>query len=169
MTVPSLYQLTTEYVALLHTLADMDIDAQTALDTIECTGLQESIAERVQSRVFVVRAMRAHAEAAKAEIKRLTALARHYDGRADAVEDSTLNLLQAANISRIEGTLMIAKVQNNPASVDVFEPGLLPLDYMRVPPPPAPAPDKTAIKEALSRGVDVPGARLVQKQRLVVS
>lgn len=169
MTVPSLYQLTTEYTALLHTLSDLDIDAQTALDTIESTGLQESIAERVQSRVFVARAMRNHAEAIKAEIKRLTALAKHFDGRADALDDSTLSLLQSANIHSIDGTLMIVKVQNNPPAVDVFEPGLLPLEYTRTPPPPAPAPDKAAIKEALSRGIDVPGARIVQKQRIVVS
>ena len=169
MTAPSLYQLTTEYTTLLHTLSDMDIDAQTALDTIESTGLQESIAERVQSRVFVTRAMRSHAEAIKAEIKRLTALAKHFDSRADALDESTLTLLQAAHIQRIDGSLMIVKVQNNPPTVDIFEPGLLPLEYTRTPPQPAPAPDKMAIKEALAHGVDIPGARIVQKQRLVIS
>ena len=89
MSTPSLYQLTHEYRDLLHTLSDMDIDAQTVLDTSESTGLQESIAQRTQGRVFVIKSMRQHADMVDAEIKRLTKLKKHYEQRADALEEST--------------------------------------------------------------------------------
>ena len=42
-------------------------------------------------------------------------------------------------------------------------------EYLRTSPPPPPAPDKTAIKDALKRGIDIPGARLVQTQRLAIA
>lgn len=169
MTTPSLYQLTHDYRELLHTLADLDIDAQTALDTIESTGLQESIAQRTQSRVFVMRSMRAHADMVDAEIKRLTKLKKHYEQRADALEASTLALLQGADIHTVEGDLMIVKIRQNPPSVDVYDPAQVPAQYLRTPEPPPPAPDKTAIKDALKRGLDIPGARLVQTQRLAIN
>lgn len=169
MTTPSLYQLTHEYRTLLHTLSDLDVDAQTVLDTIESTCLQESIAQRTQSRVFVMRSMRAHADMVDAEIKRLTKLKKHYEQRADALEESTLALLQSADIHTIEGDLMMVKIRQNPPCVEVFDPDQVPAEYLRNPPPPPPAPDKTAIKDALKRGIDIPGARLVQTQRLAIA
>lgn len=54
------------------------------------------------------------------------------------------------------------------AAVDVFEPALLPAQFMRQPEPPLPAPDKTAIKDALKAGQDVPGARLATTNRLEI-
>lgn len=169
MSTPSLYQLTTEYRALIATLSDLDIDAQTARDTIESTGLQDDIAQRVQARVFVASTMRSHSDTVAAEIKRLEALKKHYDTRADALDDSTLNLLQSAGLSVVECPLMIVRVRSNPPAVEITDAAQLPAQYLRTPETPPPAPDKTAIKEALGQGVDVPGARLVQKQRLSVS
>lgn len=169
MSTPSLYQLTHEYRDLLHTLSDMDIDAQTVLDTIESTGLQESIAQRTQGRVFVIKSMRQHADIVDAEIKRLTKLKKHYEQRADALEESTLALLQSTGIHTIEGDLMVVKIRQNPPCVEVFDPDQVPAEYLRTSPPPPPAPDKTAIKDALKRGIDIPGARLVQTQRLAIN
>lgn len=166
---PSLYQLSAEYDQLLHKLADLDLDAQTIQDTIESTGLMESIGERAQSRMFVARTFRARADTIDAEIKRLTKLKRHCQAVAERVEDSTLELLQRSSISKAEGPLMVVKVQNNPPAVDVFEPGLLPAEYLRQPEPPAPVPDKDVIKAALKAGFDVPGARLTQSCRLAVT
>ncbi|MFW9595947.1 MAG: siphovirus Gp157 family protein, partial [Macromonas sp.] len=130
---------------------------------------QESIAQRTQSRVFVIRSMRQHADMVDAEIKRLTKLKKHYEQRADALEESTLALLQSTGIHTIEGDLMVVKIRSNPPAVDVFDPAQVPTEYLRTPEPPPPAPDKTAIKDALKRGIDIPGARLIQTQRLAVA
>jgi len=39
---------------------------------------------------------------------------------------------------------------------------------MRQPEPPPPSPDKTAIKEAMKAGVDVPGCKLTVGKRLEI-
>jgi hypothetical protein len=62
----------------------------------------------------------------------------------------------------------VLSVQKNPASVDVFDLAAIPVEFMRIPEPPPPAPDKTAIKAALAAGRDVPGARLVNGTRLAI-
>ena len=67
-----------------------------------------------------------------------------------------------------ERGIFSARIRNNPEAVDVFDPAQLPAEFMRIPEPPPPAPDKVAIKAAIKSGQDVPGARLTQSQRLEV-
>ena len=76
--------------------------------------------------------------------------------------------MEVAGVTKIESPYFRLTLQNNPPAVDVFEPGLVPSEFMTQPAPPPPAPDKTAIKQAIAAGQDVPGARLSQSQRLVV-
>jgi hypothetical protein len=52
-------------------------------------------------------------------------------------------------------------------AVDVFEPDLLPAEYMREIPAKH-EPDKALIKRAIGDGFDVPGARIVKRDRLTI-
>ena len=76
--------------------------------------------------------------------------------------------MQTCGISKVESPLFKISLQNNPPSVDIYEPGLIDSEYMRQPETPPPVPDKTALKAALKAGIEVQGAKLVQSQRLVV-
>lgn len=53
-------------------------------------------------------------------------------------------------------------------SIEVFEPKLIPSEFMRTPKPADPAPDKSAIKKAIKDGKEVQGARIVAKDRLTI-
>lgn len=78
--------------------------------------------------------------------------------------------MQASGMQSItdERGIFSAKVRQNPPSVVIDEPGLLPEGYWRQKPPPAPEPDKTAIAAALKEGRDVPGAHLERGVRLEI-
>ena len=162
----SLYVLKGEYMALANKLADMDLDAQTIADTIESTGLTDSISEKGQNIVLLARSIEQHNDAIKAEIDRLQALLQARKARAVALHKYLLTNMLETGIDSIDGPLVSISIRNNPEAVDVFEPGLVPLEYMRQPDPPPP--DKTAIKAALKAGRDVPGCRLTQSQRLAI-
>lgn len=66
-----------------------------------------------------------------------------------------------------DGTFKASLAIGRDESVDVFEPALLPQDYLREIPAKY-EPDKTLIKKALKDGFDVPGARLLAKDRLTI-
>lgn len=53
-------------------------------------------------------------------------------------------------------------------SVEVFEPSLVPAEFIKPPKPVEPAPDKIAIKKAIKAGQEVQGARIVAKDRLTI-
>jgi len=71
------------------------------------------------------------------------------------------------SIKSDDGTFSAKLDMGRDKSVDVFQPELLPQDYMREIPAKY-EPDKTLIKKALEDGYDVPGARIVAKDRLTL-
>lgn len=81
-------------------------------------------------------------------------------------EKITLEGMTVAGITKIEYADITISRRKNPASVEVFEEGLVPQAYMRTPLPPPPEPDRKAILAALKAGEEVQGCRLVQKERV---
>jgi hypothetical protein len=169
MTGVALYALADQYKQLAERLASMDIDAQTVADTIEASGLTDDIAEKACGIEMVARTMEMHTPAIDAEIERLTALKKQRQKAAAGLRDYLKTHMIATGIQKIEAPLFKIKLQNNPPSVDLYEPDLIPLEYMFQPDTPPPAPDRTAIKAAIKAGKEVPGARMTQGQRLVVA
>lgn len=169
MTSIALYTLAGQYQQLLERLSSMDLDATTVADTIEASGLTDEIAQKATGIEMVARTMEMHTPAIDAEIARLTALKKQREKAAAGLRAYLLNNMQSAGIEKIESPLFKIKLQNNPPAVEVFEPGLVPAEFMKTPEAPPAAPDKTAIKGALKAGIDVPGCRLTTGQRLVVA
>ena len=169
MTSVALYNLTSEYRALLDNLSNLDLDAQTLADTIEASGLQDDITVKAQGIECIARSFEMHNPAIEAEILRLKAIQIARSRRAQALREYLKSNMIACGIDKIDSPLFSIRLQNNPPAVDVFEPGLVPAEFMTQPVAPPPAPDKAAIKAMLKTGVDVPGCKLTQGQRLVVS
>lgn len=71
-------------------------------------------------------------------------------------------------IAANDGTFRVKLQIERDASVEVFEEGLLPPDFLREVPAKY-APDKKLIGAALKDGHDVPGARIVKRDRLTIS
>jgi hypothetical protein len=164
----ALYNISSQYLDLANKLADGDFDLATIEDTIEASGIVDEFNEKAQELEFVARGATAHHAAIDAEIARLTALKARRDGVAAGVRKYILDNMQRTGITKIDCPLFSISIQNNPPAVDVFDPLSLPADYMRTPEPKPPAPDKAAIKAALQSGIEVPGCKLTQSQRLAI-
>ena len=72
--------------------------------------------------------------------------------------------MEAMGIEKIQCPLFTVSIRQNPASVEVFEEGMVPDEYMVA----KYSASKTKIKEAIAAGVDVPGARMAKTTRLDV-
>lgn len=166
----SLFNLTGQYLALAHQLADGDFDPQTVADTIDASGITDSIAEKAQALEFVARGAESHNAAIDAEIARLVALKAHRSKTADALRDYIKRSMEAMQIERIECPLFAISIRKNPDAVKVLDEDQIPAEFMVTPKPkpPVAAPDKKAIAAAIKAGQDVPGAKLTQSTRMVV-
>lgn len=162
----ALYELAHQYRADLESLADMDLDDQTLADTLE--GLSGDLEIKAQNVVMFTRNLEATAAAIKDAEAQMAARRKALENRAAGLRRYVLESMQHAGVSKIECPLFKVAVRENPASVEIYEPGLIPSEYMRQPEPPPATPDKAAIKAAIAAGAEVPGAKLTRGVRLEV-
>lgn len=162
----TLFEIAGQYREMAERLADLDIDEQTLVDTLE--GESGALVEKGQNVAFVVRNLEANASAIKEAEAAMSARRKALENRAVRLRKYLLDGMRLANIQRIDSPYFAIKIAKNPPSVDVYEPGLVPADYMTSPPPPPPQLDKKLIKATIDSGTEVPGCRLICGQRIEI-
>ena len=167
----ALYSLAGQYRQLAERLADLDLDAQTIVDTIEASGLVDDLQTKAQGVLMIAQGAEMHNAAIDSEIARLQALKAQRCKVAQGLRDYLLDNMQAAGIEKIECPLFKITVRKNPPAVEIVDWAALPAEFMIVPEPKPviAAPDKAAIKRLLIAGHPVPGAQLTQGVRLVIA
>lgn len=166
-----LYEISTQYRQLAERLADMDMDAVTVADTLEASGLTDALPDKAQGVEMVARAAEMHCPAIDAEIARLQALKARRQKIAQGLRDYLKWNMENAGVERVECPLFTLTLKKNPPAVEVLDEASVPAGFWVAPPPKVPEMriDKTAIKNAIKSGHDVPGARLVHNTRLEVA
>lgn len=71
-------------------------------------------------------------------------------------------------IAANDGTFRAKLYVERDASVEVFDEKQIPAQFMTKPKPPEPKPSKAEIGKAIKAGTEVPGARIVKKDRLEI-
>jgi hypothetical protein len=99
------------------------------------------------------------------ESEKLMERAKAKQSKADKLKDYLFTTFQLLNIDKIETARNVMQIKKNPVSV-VLADGFNHSMYMVS--KTIETPDKNAIKQALNAGIDVEGARLEQKERLVL-
>lgn len=162
----SLYAVAQEHRALVEILMASDHDAQTIVDTLEAESYP--LETKAQNVAYAIRNLEALAGNIKQAEADMAARRKAIEKRAEHLREYTKTCLEVAGVTKIECPHFALSIKKNPGSVDIFEPGLIPAQFMRQPEPPPAAPDKAAIKAALQAGEDVPGALLAQGSRLEI-
>lgn len=166
MTSITLYEIAKEFRQITDVLQDVGCDEQTLLDTLE--GERWPLEVKAQNYAFVIRNLEANAEAIKAAEKQMADRRKAIENRARYMAERLKTGMEIAGVTKLECPHFAIAIQNNPPSVEVFEPGLVPAEFMTQPEAPPPVPNKAAIKEAIKAGREVPGALVVQGKRLAI-
>lgn len=162
----ALYDIAREYREAADKLADLDLPPEAIEDTLE--SLSGDLEAKATNTAFVIRNLEASAAAIKEAEAQMAARRKAIESRAARVRDYLLANMMVAGIQKIECPFFRLAVRDNPPAVEVYEPGLVPSEYMRRPEPPPATPDKTAIKEAMKAGIEVPGCKLTVGKRLEI-
>lgn len=162
----ALYDIALEYRDTADKLADLDLDEQTIADTLE--SMSGELEAKATNTAFVIRNIEAHAAAIKEAEAGMAARRKAAENRAARLKDYLLANLLVAGVQKVECPYFKLAVRDNPPAVEIYEPGLIPAEFMKTPPPPPASADKTAIKEAIKAGQDVPGCKLTQGKRLEI-
>lgn len=161
-----LYEIAATYREATEKLAELDLDETTVADTLESLGGDLQL--KAQNVVFMARNLEAMAGAIKQAEADMAKRRKAMENRSAGLLRYVLDSMQAAGVTKIECPHFRLAVRDNPGSVDVFEPALIPAQFMVQPDTPPAVPDKKAIAAALKADEDVPGARLTTGKRLEV-
>jgi hypothetical protein len=165
MTALTLFNLAAEYRQTAEQLADLDLDLQTMSDTLE--GMSGDLEVKAQNVAYMARNLEVTAEAIKDHAKAQTDRAKAIEARAEHLRNYLKSCMELAGIQKIEGPgICISFRKSSAVVIDAEE--LLPVEYLRTPPPPPVAPDKKAIGDALKAGHPVAGAHLEMRQSLQI-
>lgn len=166
MTSLSLYTIAQEHRAMVERLMETQDDLQTIADTIEAESYPLEV--KAQNVAYAVKNLDATAAAIKQAEAEMAARRKSIESRAAQLREYTKTCMEVAGVTKIECAHFALTIKKNPAAVEIFEPGLVPAEFMKQPEPPPAAPDKASIKAALQAGRDVPGALLAQGTRLEI-
>jgi len=166
MTAITLYEIAAAYRADVDRLADMDLDDATLTDTLE--GLGGELEVKAQQVGAFIKNLEATAAAIKEAEAGMAARRKALENRIARVKDYLLASMMVAGVEKIECPLFRLSVKHNPPAVEVYEHLMIPSEFMRQKPPPAPEPDKAAIAAELKAGRDVSGCRLTRSVRLEI-
>lgn len=161
----NLYEIAHQYRADVARLEELDLDDETFANTLE--GLSGELEAKATNVIFYAKNLDATADAIKKAEEDMATRRKALQRRSERLREYVKHNMLASGILKISCDYFQITIQNNPPAVDVFEPGLLPQDYMREIPAKF-EPDKTLIAKAIKDGFEVPGAKLNQSQRLVI-
>ena len=164
MSTLALYQIASEYRQMVEKLMESGDDQQSIADTIEAESYPLEV--KAQNVAYAIRNMDVTVEAMNDAIESMIARRNAMQRRAKSIRNYLQHCMEVAGVNKIECPHFAIALRKCPPKVVVFEPGLLPTDYMTKPQPPEPEPDKEAIKQAIKAGKIVPGAQMVQGTRL---
>lgn len=116
---------------------------------------------KCEGHVYIIRELKSKSQFIKDEAKRLLDIAKSYDKSIERLEDNLLSSI--VHLGPIKTNFVSISTRRN-KSVEIADDAELPLQYQRV----KIEANKTAIKEALESGIDVPGATIVEKFSLLI-
>jgi hypothetical protein len=153
----AVYQHNAARELLLKQFPSLSDDEEALLDTLEgCTDVVERITAVVRSAIedeMLADASKARRDEMKAREDRLRA-------RAERKKADALGALQSTSRRKLEAPDFTLSIRAGSQSVRITDEAAIPEEFLRTPPPPAPAPDKKAIGDALKAGRTVTGAEL---------
>lgn len=158
---PTMYELTADYMAVLQMATDPDIDPQAIADTLEAIGGEIEI--KAENTAKVLKELEAEAAKLKAETERLEARKKSIENNVKATKAYLYNAMKLTGKEKFKTTLFSFNIQKNPVKLVIDDETKIPKKYF-VPQPPKL--DATKLKEDLKAGAVRKYAHLEQGESL---
>lgn len=161
-----LFEITRTYLEALDLFTDPEVEILPSVVTDTLEAIEGEFEIKAVNIAAFAQQMEAEAEAIKAVVEKMEKRRKALEGRARWLRDYVKIGLETMGWKQLKHAWFVLSVQKNPPAVEVFDEDALPTEFKRqiietrI--------DKTAIKGAITKGLNVPGARLVNGTRLAI-
>lgn len=166
MSALALYEISSQYLADLNKLNELELDEQTFLDTLE--GLSGELEQKAINVAMYIKNLEVSADAIKQAEKSMADRRKAIESKNERIRKYLLENMLKTGITKIECPHFVLSVRKNPASVDVLMQDQIPDEYFDIPEPLPPTLNKKRLADDLKAGVLIEGARLTQGNSLQI-
>lgn len=158
----SLYKMTRDIIAVKALLEDSSVPEEAINDTLD--GLEMAVADKAHGLGAMMLEWEAYEGSVKEAADRMLARHRALRSKRERLKGYLLNCMVESGVEQIKCPEFEITVVKNPPAVEILEESDIPPAFMEV--KLSKKPVKKAIKEAIQKGEDVPGAILTEGKRL---
>ena len=159
-----LYEMPREYERIYSTMtSDEESTDEEMLKAL--SEVDDSFRAKVENCAKMMSQLESTSQACAHEIERLIKRKRSHENKAKWLKAYVQECMLDMGMNHVDGDVFRVAIQKNPPSVVVEDEDSVPEKYFVQPPPKI---SKSAIKEAIDSGDEVPGCRLQQTQSLRV-
>ncbi|EAH0455643.1 siphovirus Gp157 family protein [Listeria monocytogenes] len=156
----TLYSIQGKYQQLLN-LAEQ-LDPELLKDTLE--SIDDELETKAENVAFVIKELEGQSLILEKETKRLAERKNTINNNVKRLKQSLFEAMITANKQKIKTNLFTLDIRKNPPSILVEDESKL-LNYLIEQPKKL---DKTKLGDDLKKGIEVPGAKIVQTERLQI-
>ncbi|EAG2534285.1 siphovirus Gp157 family protein [Listeria monocytogenes] len=156
----TLYSIQGKYQQLLN-LAEQ-LDPELLKDTLE--SIDDELETKAENVAFVIKELEGQSLILEKETKRLAERKNTINNNVKRLKQSLFDAMITANKQKIKTNLFTLDIRKNPPSVIVEDESKL-LNYLVEQPKKL---DKTRLSDDLKKGIEIPGAKIVQTERLQI-
>ena len=160
---PTMYELTADYLAVLAMATDGETPPDAVADTLE--AISGEIELKAENSAVIMQELKAEADKLDAEIKRLTARKNALETNADEIKDRIYNAMKTTKKEKFKTTLFSFSIKKNPPKLVIDDRTKIPKKYLI--PQPAKI-DNAAIKAELTAGKKCKYAHIEQGESLTI-
>ena len=140
---------------------NMDLDPEVMKDTLD--SINDAIESKAENIAKLVRNLESDVSAYKEEEDRLKTKRQATENKVKWLKTYLEDNMKLTGKTKFKSGMFNFSIQKNPASVNITDERIIPEEFLI---PQLPKIDKTALKDVLKNGIEVPGAELKQTEGL---
>ena len=160
---PTMYELTADYMTVLNMATDGETPPDAIADTLEAIGGEIEI--KAENSAVIMQELTAESEKLKNEIDRLTARKKSLETNVAAIKERIFDAMKTTGKEKFKTTLFSFSIDKNPAKLVIDDAEKIPRKYLI--PQPAKV-DNAKLKEDLKAGKVCTYAHLEQGESLKI-
>lgn len=153
----NLYELSVAF----QEVQNMELDPEVMKDTLD--SIEDAIENKAENIAKLVRNLESDVSAYKEEEDRLKTKRQATENKVKWLKTYLEDNMKLTGKTKFKSGMFNFSIQKNPASVNITDERIIPEEFLI---PQLPKIDKTALKNILKNGVEVPGAELKQTEGL---
>jgi hypothetical protein len=164
----SLYKISSDTRELIEKIAEADGELTDNQDKL-LVEMQYQLRNKVEGVVHWVNYQQDLIKAGKERIAELEKFIEKTNRSVERFNDYVSTCMSMLSTNKIEfGIYSIVKTKPREV-VEIYDENLIPIEFIKMPPPPEPVISKQSIAKVLKDGIEVPGARLIESQKTTIN